>query len=453
MTVSGSRFTAFVVIWAGQSASLLGSSLTGFALGVYVYGLTRSVSTLGLVLFLSLLPTILASPFAGSLVDRWGPKRALVVSNAGNLIVTLLLAVLLITDQFAVWHVYLIVAAWSVLAALELPALVALTPQLVSKDLLGRANGMRMAAVAVSQVLAPVSAGFLLLTIRLDGIVLADMASFGLAIVTLLIVDVPHPSRRDADDAGESRSLLAEFREGWRYVVARRGLFQLLIFFGALSLSAGFLDLLLTPLVLNFAASDGLGIVLSIGGAGLIAASVVVSLSGGPRRRMRGILVFSLLLAAATVVGAVRPNVALIAGAAFVFMAALSVIISTNQTIWQTKVEPRLLGRVGALVSMAASIPQLVAYALAGPLVDRVFGPYVGEREVRSSALALLIGAGSGRGVALLMMIIGVIIAVTVGVAALSPRLRRLEDELPDAEPERAAVVSAADSGTDGKIQ
>lgn len=441
MTASGSGLRAYVIVWAGQFLSLLGSGLTGFALGIYVYTLTGSATTLGFVFALGLLPSILASPFAGSLVDRWGLRRALVVSNVGNVLVTLVLAVLLFTDAFAVWHVYVVVAVGSVLSALEIPAFASLAPQLVSKQHLGRANGMRMFALAASGVLAPVAAGFLLLAIGIRGIVLIDFLSFGLAILTLVVVRIPH-ARREADSTtGDVRILLAEFGDGWRYVVARPGLLALLLFLGAVNFSAGFVDLLITPLVLAFASADALGIILSIGGLGMVAASLVVSIWGGPRRRVGGILGFSLVLAVATVVGSLRPSVALVAFAAFVFMGALGIVVTTNQIIWQTKVEPHLMGRVMAMVNMVASIPQLVAYAVAGLAVDRVFEPLVGHDEVGSKTLATVIGDGPGRGIALLMMVMGGLIALSVAVAATNPRLRGLEDELPDVMPETDDAV------------
>jgi MFS family permease len=169
---------------------------------------------------------------------------------------------------------------------------------------------------------------------------------------------------------------------------------------------------------------------------------VAVSVWGGPRRRVRGVLGFSLLLAAAVMIGSTRPNAALVAVAAFVFLGALGVVISTNQVIWQTKVEPHLMGRVMALVNMIALVPQLVANVLAGLAVDKVFEPLVGRDEVRSPAVATLVGDGPGRGIALLMMVVGLLLALTVAVAALSPRLRRLEDELPD--------VASPDDDPDG---
>jgi MFS family permease len=418
-------------LWFGQFVSLVGSNVAGFALGIYVYRLTGSATAFGGVLALSLLPTVLASPFAGSLVDRWGTRRALLVANLCHVAITLVLAVLLMTGAFAVWHVYLIVAATSVLAALEIPAFASLAPQLVPPHHLGRANGMRMLALGASEVLAPVLGGVLLLSVGITGIVWLNLASFGVALLSLALVGIPRPVVGEPAGHG-ARALLREFAEGWRYVVARRGLLALLLFLAVVNFSAGFIDLLIVPLVLAFASSDVLGIVLSVGGVGMILGSVAVSIWGGPRRRVRGILIFSAVLGLATIAGGLRPNLVLVAAAAFVFMAALAVVISANQVVWQTKVEPQLMGRVMAMVNMVGSFPQFLAYLMAGLVLDTVFAPLVGREAVRSPAVALLVGSGPGRGAALLMLVMGLLIVVAVLVASLSPSLRRVEQELPD---------------------
>src|SRR4051794_1077914 len=105
MAAPASGFRAFVILWCGQFVSLTGSALSGFALGVYVYQVTGSATTLGLILALASLPFIFASPFTGSLVDRWGPRRALLVGNVGALLVMLVLAALLFADAVTPWYV------------------------------------------------------------------------------------------------------------------------------------------------------------------------------------------------------------------------------------------------------------------------------------------------------------------------------------------------------------
>lgn len=433
--VPESGFRTFVVLWAGQFVSLVGTFLSSFALGVYVYQVTGSVTMLGFVYALSFLPMILVSPVAGTLVDRWGNRTALLVSNAGAMLVALALALLFLTGGFQVWHVLVAVSLSSVLSALQLPAFESSVPLLVPKRHIGRANGMRMVATAASQVVAPVIAGALLLAIGIQGVILMDCLSFGFALVTLLFVRIPRPAHDDAGaDAGSDGGTAASggFAEAWHYTRARPGLLALMVFLGAISFFIGFVDVLITPLVLRFASSGALGTVMSIGGVGMVASGIVMSVWGGPRRRVRGVLGFSLLLAAAIVLGSLRPNIALVAAAAFVFLGCTSIILGSSQSVWQTKVEPRLMGRVIALKNMIGLAPQLVAYATAGVVADQVFEPLVGRDEVRSPVLATLVGQGPGRGVATLMMLMGLLIAVTVVVAYAYPRLRHVEDELPD---------------------
>lgn len=429
-------FRRFVILWAGQFASLIGSNLTGFALAVYVYRLTDSVTVLGLIFALGLAPAVVASPLAGPLVDRWGPRRTLLISNVGNLMITTALAIVLVTGTFAVWHVYVVVTLGSVLSAFEIPAFAALTPRVVPAAKLGQANGLRMVALATSQVVAPVLAGFLLLAIDIAGIVVIDFVSFALAIVTLLLVKLPAPRSPLASVWASAdpvrRSLLSEFGDGLRYVTARRGLLMLAVFVAAMNFSSGFIELLITPLVLAFASPGQLGIVMSVSGLGMVVSGVAVSIWGGPRHRVAGILGCSLLLGLACMAGSLRPDLILVAVAGFCYLGALGVIVSSSQVIWQTKVEPSLLGRAMALVNMVSLVPQLIANVLAGILVDRVFDPFVGRDEVRSPALAVVVGDGPGRGIALLLLLVGVGTVVIVGLASASPRLRDLELELPD---------------------
>jgi MFS transporter, DHA3 family, macrolide efflux protein len=434
MTDARPGFRAFAILWSGQFASLTGSGLSSFALGVYAYLHTGSVTTLGLVYALAYLPFILASPFTGSLVDRWGPRRAMVVATVAAACVMLMLAVLLATGTFAVWTIYLVVSAISVTEALQTPAFEAALPALVTHQQLGRANGMRMLAVAGSQLLAPVAAGFLLLAIHLSGIVLMDGLSYLLALVTLALVKIPALS--DEEEAGprgnSPAALLADFGQAWRYIASRPGLLALLVFTALVNFCGGFVQLLITPLVLALGSAAALGTVLSCAGIGMVVASAAMSAWGGPKRRIDGILGFSLLMGLAMVAGSLRPDTILIASAAFVVLGSSAIVIACNQIVWQTRVDPRLLGRTMALLSVVFSGPQLVAYALAGLIADRVFVPLTGRHEVRSPVLQVLVGNGPGRGYALLIMVVGVLIVVCAAAGARYPRLRWLDRELPD---------------------
>lgn len=432
MTAPSSGFRTFVILWSGQFVSSIGTFLADFALGIYVYRLTGSATALGLVYALPILPLILFSPVAGTLVDRWGNRVALLVSNVGSMVLASVLGVLLLTGSFQVWHVYVIVAASSVLLALQLPAFESSVPQLAPKRHMARANGMRLFATAASQLLAPVLGGVLLITIGIRGIVLINCLTYGVALLTLLMIRIPRAPGAPESTVQGAATVAHGIREAWRYLVARPGLLALMFFLGLISTFIGFVEVLISPLVLAFASPGELGAVLSIGGAGMIVGSVVMSVRS-PRRRIRSVLGCSLLLGATIVLGSLRPSVPLMAAAAFVLLGCSAFIVGGSQNIWQIKVEQRLMGRVMALKNTIVFGLQFVGFVLAGPIADGIFQPLVGRDQVRSPALAALVGEGPGRGFALLLMVVGGLIGVLVLVSYAYPRLRHVEDELPDA--------------------
>ncbi len=426
-------FRAFGVLWVGQLASLTGSGLTGFALGVHAYRLTGSVTTLSLVYALAFVPFVLAAPFAGAVIDRWGPRRAMTVGTGGAAVVMLLFAVVLTTGAFALWQVYVLVSCLALAQSLETPALETAVPALVPKRQIGRANGLLMLAVAASRLLAPVVAGLLLVAIELPGIVLVDCASYVLALLGLAVVRIPRPAgppgaERPRGPAGLARNL----RTAWRFVAGRHGLVVLLAFSAVVNFCGGVVQLMITPLVLAFGSAVTLGTVLSSAGIGMVAAGLGMSAWGGPRRRVAAVLGFAVLMGAAMVAGSLRPDPVLIGAAAFVVLGSSAVVMACNQAIWQVKVAPELRGRVIALLTMTFSAPPLVAYAVAGPAADHVFVPLVGRNDVTNPVLRVLVGTGPGRGYALVVMVMGAAIVLCVLAAALSPRLRHLDTEMPD---------------------
>jgi hypothetical protein len=92
-------------------------------------------------------------------------------------------------------------------------------------------------------------------------------------------------------------------------------------------------------------------------------------------------------------------------------------------------------GRVFATRRMIAWSSLPLAYLLAGPLADRVFEPLMAAGGPLAGSVGKLIGAGPGRGIALLYMIFGVFLLGVTLVALLYPPMRRLELEIPDAVP------------------
>jgi hypothetical protein len=120
----------------------------------------------------------------------------------------------------------------------------------------------------------------------------------------------------------------------------------------------------------------------------------------------------------------------------------IAIIKSSNQAIWQSKVAPDVQGRVFAIQQMIARSSAPLAYLLAGPLADRIFEPLLASDGLLSGSIGHIIGVGPGRGIGLLFIVMGVI---KIGVSLtgyLYPRIRHVEDELPDAIAEEPIVMA-----------
>ena len=433
------RMKVFALVWFGQLVSLFGSGLTSFALGVWVYQRTGSVTQFALISLFAQLPGIVISPLAGALIDRWDRRWAMIVSDSGAGLSTLVVALLLFGGRLEVWLIYLTSAASSTFRAFQWPAYSAATTLLVPKEHLGRASGMVQIGEAVAQIFSPALAGVLVVIIHVQGVILIDVTTFVFSLVTLLLVQFPKPETITESKVGQS-SLLHEAAYGWTYITSRPGLLGLLIFFSANNFLTGVVSVLFTPLVLAFVPVAMLGSVLAVGGVGMLVGSLVMSTWGGGKLPIYSVLGFTLLGGLCILFAGLRPALPVFFVTVFLYFFGLSIINGASQVIWQKKVAPQVQGRVFAVRRMIAWATLPLAYLVAGPLADRVFEPLLAVGGPLAGSIGKIIGVGRGYGIALLFVVMGMLsMLATVG-GYLHPRLRLLEEELPDAIADPVAV-------------
>lgn len=422
----------FLILWIGQMISLLGSNLNGFALGVWVYQRTTSVTQFTLIAVFAAIPSLIISPLAGTLVDRWDRRKVLLVSNLLLASNTLLIILLLMAGQLSIWHIYLLTTAGAIYGSFPQPARAAITPLLVPQNKLVRANGMVQLGQASVQIIGPVLAGIAMVSIGLLGVMTIDLVSFAAVILSLVIVRIPRPVASAASRAA-SGSLLREMRYGWDYLVARPGMLALLLLFAVSNFLLGGVGVLVTPLILATSNAAGLGTVASIAGFGLLAGSLVMTVWGGPRRRINGVLLGSIAGGVFVILGGLSQSIPLFAAAAFGFMFTIPIAGTCTTVIWQTKVAPDVQGRVFALSGMVAGIAAPLSFLAAGPLADRVFEPLLARNGALAGSIGQIVGVGPGRGIGLMFIVMGSLHLLAIALGYLYPRLRNLEDEVPDA--------------------
>ncbi|MBV9773135.1 MAG: MFS transporter [Gemmatimonadetes bacterium] len=421
----------FLVIWVGQVVSLLGSGMSGFALGIWILQQTGSATRFGLVLLCSVLPGILVSPFAGVVVDRMDRRRIMIFSDAAAAVGTAVVVVLMYRGGLEAWHVYLATAASAVYGAFQRPAYSASVTVLVPKEQYGRASGMMQAGQALSQIFAPLAAGGLVFAVGVPGVLLIDLATFLVGVATLLAVRIPSVRPEDGSDA-RGLPLWRDTRDGWAFIQRRPGLLGLLVVFAVLNLSLASFQAALGPMVLGFASAAALGAVMTSAGVGMLAGSVAMGAWGGPRLRIHGIVGAGLVFAAALAAMGLRPSLPLVTVCVVATGFAFPILAGCSQAIWQVKTDPAIQGRVFSLRSAISNSTVPVAYLACGLLIDRLVAPLLARGGAAAHLLGVLVGDGPGRGAAVLMVASGGVAAVAILGAALLPRIRRVEHELPD---------------------
>ncbi|WP_018223632.1 MFS transporter [Salinispora pacifica] len=423
----------WAAIWFGQLVSLVGSSLTGFVLGVWVYQRTGSVTQFALIFLAATLPAVLFAPVAGALADRRDRRRLMVAADTVAAAGTAALAALVAADALAVWHIYLATAVSAAASTVHQVAYQAMTPALVGKRHLGRFNGLMQISRAV-QIAAPLIAGVLVVTIGIGGVMAIDLGTFVVAASTLLLVRLPAEVARPAR-SGPAEAVLRGATAGWRYLRQRRGLLQLMMVFGVYNFLFGLAGVLVQPLILSFTTADTLGVLMFAGGAGLFAGSLVMGAWGGPTRRVTAVCGGLAAGGVALVLHAASPSAWLIGVVAPLFLFTLPIVNSSTMTLIQTKTEPALLGRVLATARVIGDASVPLAYVLAGPVADGVFEPLLRPGGALADSVGRVVGTGDGRGIALLFAVTGVAMVLLAALAWTRPALR-CADALPDALPD-----------------
>ncbi len=424
--------TTFILIAIGQIVSVTGSSLTGFALGAWIYRDTRSTILFSLILLFTVLPSLLFAPLAGALVDRWDRRRVMIAADSGAAVCTGLLMLLIYTGNLEIWHIYVIMGFNSLFRALQVPAYTASVSLLVPREQLGRANGIMQLEATSSYLLSPILAGWLLDQVGILGVMTIDLVTFLFAVSIVLAVRFPSLVAKDTDISLRP-SLWKDMAIGWQFISMHAGFLGLMILFALGNYANLMTDTLMPPMLLELSSPTVLGTVLSTGGLGMLVGTILMSTWGGPKKRIYGVLIFKTLAGLAIMAIGLSPSIPLIALATFFYYLPFPLVNGSDQAIWQSKVPPELQGRVFSIRRMLARSMIPLAYLTAGPLSDKVFKPLMSANGALATSLGQFFGVGPSRGIGLLIFLMGEIIVVLTLAAASDPRVRNIEEELPDA--------------------
>jgi MFS family permease len=455
MSLSGlAKLNNFLLIWAGQLISTVGSRLSSFALGIWVLRTTGSTTHFAMTFVAMTIPCLLASTVSGALVDRWDRRQTMIVCDLLSAATMLLLAGLGATGHLTIWHIYLALGGASLFDAFRSPAFAASIPLLAPRDQLPRVNGMAQTGNAVAEIVGPLLAGALVSLISLPGILTVDALTFSVGLATLLAAHIPRPVPAAAKPRREA--LLREAKIGWLYVHERLGLMGLLVMSSWNNFLFSIACVVIAPLILSFSDPTRLGMQYAISGSGLLLGGIAMTAWGGPKKQIHGVLGFSAMAGVCLAAHGAWPSFALVAVAGFVLFLMFPVIIASNNSLWQTKVPSDLQGRCFAIQRILLSTATVLGYCLSGPLSEKVFEPLLEKGGHLAGSVGLIIGVGQGRGLGLMFIALGTSMTL-IAIMAYGVRPLRQIDALPEAlslsEPATLALSASLAAIEDGELR
>jgi MFS family permease len=383
------RHRNYRLYFAGQGISVIGTWLTRFATVWMAYDLTHSALMLGLVGFFGQAPASIFAPFAGVLLDRWDRHRTIVVAQVAAMLQSAALAGFALTHTMTVWHLIVLGAVQGVINAFDMPARQSFLGQMIEDRAdLPNAIALNSSMVNSARLIGPVVAAALVALWGVGICFTIDAASYLAVIGSLLAMRVarrPVPTR--------TRAVLAELQEGLRYVWNFPLVRAVLLLLAASSVLGGSYTTLL-PLVADTTLHGGphtLGFLMGAAGLGALSGALylasrmsVVGLTTVINRCSLGLGAGMIALEFATTLWVAVPLL-------FVIGMSMMVQIASTNTMIQSIVDDKMLGRVISLYAVA-----FFGGAPLGALLEGTLASQIGAIHTFAVAGVLCVACGLG---------------------------------------------------------
>lgn len=389
----------YLLLWATQTFSTLGSGMTGYALVIWSYGQEGSALKTALLMVCSYAPYVLLSVFAGALSDRWNKKRTMLVCDAFAAATTVTVWLLIRTNRLELWHLYVVNFLSGLMNTVQQPASEVATSVLLPREHYQRVGGLSYLSNAVNGILKPILATALLGLFGLNAILAFDLLTFAVAFLALaLFIRIPELPRRDGE------SLLTSAAQGLRWLYRHDGILHLMLLLAAINLVASMYDAAFPAVMLSRAGGGErvMGLVNAVIGAAMLLGSLLATGMKTPASRVRMIWrTLMLSMATENLLLAVGRSAWVWCLGGFLGWIAIPLMNANLNAVMRLNIPVELQGRVYAARNSLQFFTIPVGFFLGGWLVDAVFEPLM-ARQSAASWLARLFGSDKGSGAACL---------------------------------------------------
>ena len=416
-----SGFRLFLLIWIGSLISEIGSGMTSFALGVYIFQLTGLVSVSSFVTLCAFLPGLLVTPLAGILADRY--DRRLLMALGDGLSGLGVLWIYFSLKNPALIFICIGAAISSLFSALVNPAFRATISDLLPEDQLSKATGLSQINGIARYLISPALAGMILASGHISTILLLDFSTIFVTVAcTLLARRAIHSQVYSSDSR-----FWADFLKGFQIVYGKKGIWILVLAGTGFSFFLGTVQILLSPLVLAFADTKTAGWVMTISSSGMLIGGLVLGIFA-IKKHFHRMLCLSLFLLGLFMVGlGMKENFIWICSFGFLLFAALPFANTAIDYLVRININKADQGKTWGTIGIISQLGYVLAYAGMGWVADTLFKPSLTYFGWLANSVGKIIGVGGGRGYGLLFILSGISISIGAYLLSRARSVKELE--------------------------
>ena len=418
----------FILLWATQSFSALGSAMTSYALVIWSYEKQGSALVTSLLMVSSYAPYVILSIFAGALSDRWNKKIVMLISDSIAALGTIIIFILLESGNLQVWHLYILNAVNGFMNTIQQPASEVAITRILPKKYYQKVGGIRYFSSAVNSILTPIIATAFMSIAGIKIVITFDLFTFIFAFVTLLFF-IKIPEESVVGDKKEG--ILQSAYIGINYLKKNRGILDLILFLAAINFTASIYQAVFPVMILsrNGGSEKALGIVNTVIGITTLIGSIIASFVKTPKSRVRVIcnaLLFSMSFNNFFL--AFGQSIWIWCFGAFLGWITIPLMSTNLEAILRLKIPEEIQGRVYSVRNSFQYFTIPMGYFFGGIFVDKVFEPIM-TIQGADSLLVKLFGSGKGSGAAFLFFIIAFIGVLTCFFFRYDKNIWKLEEK------------------------
>lgn len=400
------QLRSYLLLWSTQSLSALGSSMTGYALGLWLYSSTGSALRTALLSVCSYAPYVMMSIFAGALSNRWNKKRTMLVCDLLAPCTTAAAFLLITVNVLRPWHLYLINALNGLMNTVQQPASEVAATQLIPKKYYQQTGALRSFSQSMNTILTPVLATMLFAFGGLPTVIYVDLITFAAAFVSLLLfIRIPEP--KTAEKVGES--VIFSAKAGLSWLKGNPLILKLIFFLAGINLIASANGAAVSPMILSRAAGGKavLGSVNFCIGIATLAGTFIASSTPAPKNRIKAICL-SLFFSMSTenFILAFSDSPVIWCGGAVLGWLFIPYMGANLDVILRSSIPAEMQGRVYACRNSLQFFTIPIGGIAGGALIDRYFEPLM-SRQTGGSSLISLFGSEKGSGAAMFLAFLG----------------------------------------------